>query len=249
MGIKVYNNPDYGVDEVSDTTVALILNLSRNISLYNWKSKNLYLKPNPKLPWQENTDKSSLRLKDSSLSLIGVGRIGSSVAIKMKNIIGELNFYDPYVPSGYEKVLGANRFKSLNDMLAKSDIVSLHTPLNEETRGMVDEVFIKKLKKGSILINTSRGGIIKNLDCIHMGILSGKLGAVGLDVLPKEPPDRSSKEKLLLSWANDSKISNQIIINPHTSYYSPQSYEEMRYKAAKMSLDAMRGNLKHNRII
>ena len=248
-GIKVFNNPDYGIDEVSDSAIAMILNLSRNITFYDKKSRHLFLNPNQKFPWQENTENSSLRLKDSSLGLIGVGRIGSAVALKMKNIIGEINFYDPYVSSGYEKVISANRFESLYSMLSKSDIVSLHTPLNEETSGMVNDAFIKKMRKGSILINTSRGGIIESLDCIYNGILSGNLGAVGLDVLPTEPPDKSLREKLLLSWANQNKISERVIINPHTSYYSPQSYEEMRHKAAEMSLEAMEGNLKRNRII
>ena len=222
---------------------------NKNFIKINDFYRHLFLNPNLKFPWQENTENSSLRLKDSSLGLIGVGRIGSAVALKMKNIIGEINFYDPYVSSGYEKVLSANRFESLHSMLSKSDIVSLHTPLNEETLGMVNDVFIKKMRKGSILINTSRGGIIESLDCIYNGIESGNLGAVGLDVLPTEPPDKSLREKLLLSWANQNKISERVIINPHTSYYSPQSYEEMRYKAAKMSLEAMEGNLKRNRII
>ena len=115
----------------------------------------------------------------------------------MKNIIGEINFYDPYVSSGYEKVISANRFESLYSMLSKSDIVSLHTPLNEETSGNGQRcIYKKKMRKGSILINTSRGGIIESLDCIYNGVVSGNLGAVGLDVLPTEPPDKSLREKV-----------------------------------------------------
>ena len=144
--IEVFNNPDYGVDEVSDTTIAMILSLGRNIGKYKIKLKsllkNLILKILGRkilifLYW----------FKEISLGLIGVGRIGSSVALKMKNIVGNLNFYDPYVPSGYEKVLGANRFNSLENMLENSQIISFHVPLTKETKGMINRSFINKMQK------------------------------------------------------------------------------------------------------
>ena len=97
--------------------------------------------------------------------------------LKMKNIVGNLNFYDPYVPSGYEKVLGANRFNSLESMLENSQIISFHVPLTKETKGMINRSFINKMQENSILINTSRGGIIDSLDCLYNGLSSGKLSS------------------------------------------------------------------------
>ena len=97
--------------------------------------------------------------------------------LKMKNIVGNLNFYDPYVPSGYEKVLGANRFNSLENMLENSQIISFHVPLTKETKGMINRSFINKMQENSILINTSRGGIIDSLDCLYNGLSSGKLSS------------------------------------------------------------------------
>ena len=249
-GIKVFNNPDYGVDEVSDTSVAMILSLGRNIHAYNSKAKKLLKNQRSKYPWQENTDFSSVRFKKMSLGLVGVGRIGSSVAYKMKNIVKNINFYDPYVPSGYEKVLGATRYDSLDKFLKNSNIISFHVPLTMETEGMINEAFINKMQENSILVNTSRGGIIDSLNCLYQGLVSGKLQSLGLDVLPEEPPNLSKKEKLLFNWINEENdLSKKIIINPHTSYYSPESYEEMRKKAALMALNCLKKRQLSNRIV
>ncbi len=249
-GIKVFNNPDYGVDEVSDTALAMIMNLSRCIGYYNNKARSLVIKPNLKNPWQENINHQSLRLKSLKLGLVGAGRIGSSLALKMKNIIGDINFYDPYVDAGYEKVLDATRHDSLKELLGTSDIISVHVPLSSETEGMINDDFINSMKTGSILINTARGGLLSSYDCLAKGILSGRIGAVGLDVLPEEPPEIDKQNIFLSSWIDlNSEFSDRIIINPHTAYYSPDSYEEMRYKASKMSLNALDGIQKQNRIV
>jgi lactate dehydrogenase-like 2-hydroxyacid dehydrogenase len=248
--IKVFNNPDYGVDEVSDTALAMILHFSRCLGHYNNKSRELVLNPNTSHPWQENINQNALRLKDLTLGLVGVGRIGSALALKMKNIIGEVHFYDPYVVAGYEKVLGASRHNSLNDLLNVSDIVSIHTPLEENTKGMINEDFVTSMKYGSIIINTARGGLLSSYDCLFDGLISGRIGAVGLDVLPEEPAILSKKDDFILSWLDVySDLYDRIIINPHTAYYSPESYKEMRIKASKMSLNALEDIQIQNRIV
>ena len=249
-GIKVFNNPDYGVDEVSDTALAMIMNFSRCINAYNNQSRELVSSPDPLKPWQENTNKNALRLKDANLGLVGVGRIGSALALKMKNIIGSINFYDPYVVAGYEKVLGANRYDSLEGLLECSDIVSVHTPLGPETKELIDDAFVNSMKDGCILINSARGGLLSSKACIYNGLKSGKIGAVGLDVLPEEPPLLDAKDEFLSSWLDtNNEFSDRIMINPHTAYYSPQSYEEMRRKAATMALKALQDQQIQNRII
>ncbi len=106
------------------------------------------------------------------------------------------------------------------------------------------------MQENSILINTSRGGIIDSLDCLHSGLSSGKLSSLGLDVLPEEPPSLSKKEELFISWiAEDNELSDKIIINPHTSYYSPESYQEMRTKAAIMALNCLHKKQVNNKIV
>ena len=219
--IKVFNNPDYGVDEVSDTALAMIMNFSRCLGFYNNKSRSLVMEPNQDNPWQENTNINALRLKNKTLGLIGAGRIASSLALKMKNIIGDIHFYDPYVPAGYEKVLGAFRHDKLESLLGNADIVSIHTPLTEKTEGLVNQDFIDSMKHGSILINTARGGILSSHSFLYDALNSGKILAVGLDVLPEEPPIINAKDAFLHSWLDlKSEFADRIIINPHTAYYS-----------------------------
>ena len=187
-GIKVFNNPDYGVDEVSDTALAMIMNFSRCVSTYNQEARRLVRCPDSTSSWQENTNLEALRLKDSVLGIVGVGRIGSALALKAKNIIGRVHFYDPYVPSGFEKVLDADRHGTLESLLKCSDIVSVHVPLNSDTKGLIDDSFIRSMKMGSILINTARGGLLQSHSTLLSALTSGRLRSVGLDVLPEEPP-------------------------------------------------------------
>lgn len=248
--IKVFNNPDYGVDEVSDTALAMIMHFSRCLGFYNNKSRSLVLEPNQINPWQENTNINALRLKSMTLGLIGAGRIGSSLALKMKNIIGDIHFYDPYLAAGYEKVLGASRHNKLESLLSNADIVSIHTPLTEETKGLINKGFIDSMKHGSILINTARGGLLSSHSLLYNALSSGKISAVGLDVLPEEPPILNTKDKFLASWIDlKSEFADRIIINPHTAYYSAESYQEMRNKAAIMALNALSNSQIQNRIV
>ena len=102
------------------------------------------------------------RLNKLSLGIIGLGRIGGSIARKFLPFSTNVGFYDPYISNGYEKVFGIKRYTSLSDLLKSSDIVSINTPLNNETKGMINEEFLNHMKKGSYLINLSRGPIVKN---------------------------------------------------------------------------------------
>ena len=112
---------------------------------------------------------------------------------------------------------------------------------------MVNKKFLSNMKKGVVLINTSRGKLIKNLDILYDYLANNKLFAVGLDVLPEEPPN--SNNKLINAWLKNHDFMNRIIINPHTAYYSKQSYEEMREKAIKMAINASSNKQVLNRII
>jgi len=227
FGINFANTPDYGIHEVADTTCSMITALSRKIFLYNSKCKN-YSKG-----WQENVLNPIKRSTEHNLGIIGAGRIGSAVALRMKAFGMNVAIYDPYVSNGYEKTLGVTRFESLNDILKYSSIISIHAhPLNKETKGMVNEDFVNHMNDATIFINTARGKIVDKLDTLYNGLMSGKLDSVGLDVLPDEPP--LNTEKLITAWKDTSNpISSRIIITPHTAFYTPSSWKEMRIKAAQ----------------
>jgi lactate dehydrogenase-like 2-hydroxyacid dehydrogenase len=223
--IPFCNTPDYGVEEVSDTACAFILGFIRQIYFYNDKSK--YIRNG----WQCHSEIPIKRTSDHCLGIIGMGRMGTTVALRMKSFGMQVGFYDPFVSSGYEKAIGVKRFNNLNDLIKFSSIISIHTPLTSTTKGMIDDDFIDQLNSGTILVNTARGKIIKNLDVLMRGLMLNKISFLGLDVIPDEPP--SNFEQLIQEWKNTESIYyNRILINPHSAYYSIKSWHEMRSKCA-----------------
>ena len=115
--------------------------------------------------------------------------------------------------------------------LEKADIISIHTPLTDETISMVNTDFFKNVKENLILINTARGKII-DLDALYYALRGGLLNAAGLDVLPKEPPELD--HPLFKAWCgNEDWINGRLVITPHAAFYNKDSYNEMRTKAAE----------------
>jgi D-3-phosphoglycerate dehydrogenase len=232
-GIAVSNNPTYCVDEVSDTALAMILNIARGITRLDFNSRSF------NGTWQENAINSLRRLGTTKLSIIGAGRIGASVLQKAKAFKFDLSFYDPSLPSGWERTLGCKRYERLDDLLSESDIVSLHVPLNNDTDSLVDEKFICSMKKGASLVNTSRGKIIKNLDVIYDALFSNHLANVALDVLPVEPP---GPHPLVDAWKERAKwLDGRLIINPHNAFFSQEAALEMRLLAAQNAAKVIAG--------
>ncbi|MHC4637339.1 MAG: C-terminal binding protein [Planctomycetota bacterium] len=239
--IPLSNTPDYGTEEVADTACAMILAFQRKVVLYD-RACRYYTDG-----WYDNLLKPHQRTSDQTLGIIGVGRIGTAVVNRMKPFGYTICGYDPYQPSGHEKAIGYNRADSLEELLDRSDIVSIHCPLTEETRAMVNDDFIRRMKKGSSLINTARGGIIESLDCIERALRRDHLASVGFDVLPDEPP---KEHPLILAWRNDeSWISGRMIVNPHSAYYSERGWYEMRYKAAETARLFLKEAKLRNKII
>ena len=239
--IYVCNTPDYGTEEVSDTAIAMIMNIARGVSRYDYHCR--HYRDN----WQENTITSIKRTSDYKLGVIGAGRIGGSVITKANALRFQTYFYDPYVVRGHEKMLGANRVESLEELLSQCNIISINCPLSDETRGMIDESFIAKMKDGSSLVNTARGGIVKDIDIFYEPLKTRKLSNLALDVIPHEPPKDS---KLINAWRNREKwLDGRFILNPHTSYYSDTAYFEMRQKAALNSKRILDGEIPFNIIV
>jgi lactate dehydrogenase-like 2-hydroxyacid dehydrogenase len=225
-GIKVCIVPDYGVEEVAQSAVSFIVSHARNISGYNQEAKERYLKNT----WQKINSKVK-RISQQTVCIIGVGRIGSSASLLCKAFGFNVILYDPYVSRGYEKVLGIKRCETIKEALEQSDYVTIHVPSNNN-KGMINEKFIKNMKDGAVLVNTARGELVKDLDCIQDGIETNKLSAVYLDVLEQEPPIR---HEFLDKW-RDGFYGPRVVINPHTSFYSDKSFIEMRTKACMSAL-------------
>ena len=225
-GIPVCNTPDYGTTDVADHAIALILALARGIVAFN-----AGLKEDIGIGWDFNAAPTVRRLSGQVLGIVGLGRIGTATALRGKALGMQVVFYDPYRPTGTELALGLTRVHSLEALLALADVVSLHTPLSEETRRMIDGAAVARMKPGTLLVNTSRGPVV-DPDAVLEGLRSGQLAGAALDVLPVEPPLGS--EALLVAWRNDDPaLANRLILTPHAAFYSQSSLADLRRKSAE----------------
>lgn len=239
-GIPFSNTPDYGTEEVADTACAMTLALQRKIRAYDLACRTY---PSG---WQEHVQPPLTRTNTCTLGVVGVGRIGTAVINRLRPFGYRIVGYDPHQPSGHEKAVGYHRAKSLEELLGDADMVTLHCPLGENTRGMVNSTFLDAMKPGASLVNTARGGLIDGLDGLEAALRSGKLASAALDVLPEEPP---GDHPLIQAWREDAPwLSGRLLINPHSAYYSESAWREMRYKAAETAALALRDGTLRNRI-
>lgn len=231
--IPVSNVPDYCISEVADTTVAFILNIIRNTTRMDFLAKTAVQ------GWQNLCLQSMHRTSSYTVGLIGTGNIGRSVMDRLAVFSIKTIFYDPYLSAAQVSQSKGARISSLKELLAVADIVSIHTPLTAETKGMVDEQFLKNMKTGASLINTARGKIIKDLDLIYEYLMNNHLSCIAFDVLPTEPPVPS---KLIDAWRNNAdSLQGRVVINPHTAFFSQESLVEVREKASKNSKAVLMG--------
>ena len=134
--------------------------------------------------------------------------------------------------------VGFNRARTLHELLGMADVVSIHTELNRETRGMINAAAVAAMKPGAYLINSARGPICDTAALLE-GLRSGKLLAVGLDVLPREPG--GTEDPLVAAWhANEPWIRGRVILGPHAAFFSPDSFADLRRKCAETVVDYLR---------
>jgi phosphoglycerate dehydrogenase-like enzyme len=225
-GIPVCNTPDYGTREVADHAIALMLTLTKSIAFHD-ESLRADLRAN----WRPALNPFGQRLSDCTFGVVGLGRIGAAAALRAKAFDMDVVFYDPYRPNGTELALGVRRADTLEELVGQSDVVSVHTPLNDETRHLIDAPALAAAKRGVILINTARGPIV-DIDALHDAMKDGQVLAAGLDVLPEEPanPDRP----LIAAWrAGEPWIRHRLLVTPHSAFFTPQSLRDIRRLSAR----------------
>jgi D-3-phosphoglycerate dehydrogenase/C-terminal binding protein len=232
-GIPVANVPDYGTEEVADSAVGLMLALTRGITFLN---NRLQRKDGP---WMYTQAAPLLRLRGRMFGIIGLGRIGTAAAVRAKALGMDVAFYDPHKPDGYDKALGVRRVEKLDDLLRQAFVVSVHCPLTEETRHIIDARAIKLMPDGSYLVNTARGATV-DATAIPAAIRSGKLAGAAIDVLPQEPPP--DDHPLLAAWRDVADpCHDRVIINPHVAFYAEEGLLDMRVKGSQACRRALLG--------
>ena len=223
-GIAVCNVPDYGTTEVADSAIAMMLAFARGTA-----ACDAALRADLKGGWTHIHSVTARRLREACFGVIGLGRIGTASALRARAFGMRVAFYDPALPNGAELSFGFTRARTLTELLGTADVVTIHAPLTEDTRRMIDAAAVAAMKPGAYLINTARGPICDTA-ALLAGLRSGKLAAVGLDVLPEEPA--TPEDPLVAAWqANEPWIRGRMLLNPHAGFYSPDALVDLRRKA------------------
>ncbi|HEY3901384.1 MAG TPA: C-terminal binding protein [Chthoniobacter sp.] len=221
QGIAVCNVPDYGTEEVADHAIALALALCRQLFPLDQEAKQL--------GWTIRVEPKLRRLRELTFGVVGLGRIGTATALRAKSLGFRVLFHDPYLPNGTDKAVGITRVRTLDELLSRTDILSLHCPLTTETRYLIAERELALMKPGAFVVNTARGAVIKKeaiLEALHKGRLAG----AGLDVVEDEP----------LKSAAEASTPN-LIVTCHAAFCSVESKLEMRATSARIARAAVLG--------
>ncbi len=212
LGIAVNYVPDYCLREVSDHAMALLLALARKVPLSNKLVQSGRWEVPPIVPLR--------RLEGQVLGLVGFGNIPRALAPKAKAFGLKVLGHDPFVSKGTLATAGVEGV-SFDDLLARSDFISVHAPLLPQTRGLMNAAAFAKMKTGAYLINTARGPLVDE-PALIAALDSGHLGGAALDVVAAEP---LAKDSPLIGRDN-------VILTPHTGFYSVEALEELQTKCA-----------------
>ncbi len=220
-GIVVTNVPDYCIDEVSDHALALIMSLARGVTLLDRDVRSG--------SWTPSDARPIHRLRGRTLGLVGFGRIARALAAKVAPLGFRVITTDPFVPEEAVRKAGAEP-RTLQELLATSDFVSIHAPLTADSRHLIGAAELALMKPDAILINTSRGPLV-DVEALRAALADGRLGGAGLDVLEVEPPE-----------ADDPLLHrDDVIVTPHAAFYSEESLEELQRKAVEQVIEALAG--------
>jgi len=222
-GITVCNVPTYGDETVAEHAFALILTMSRKLceSIERTRRGDFSLE-----------GLRGFDLEGKTIGIVGVGRIGSNVIRIAKGFLMNAIAYDTRKNEELAKKLGFD-YVSFDELLQKSDIITLHCPYNEKTHHLINRDNVKKIKKGAILINTARGGVVET-EALLNGLKEGILAGIGLDVLEEEHAIKEEKQLLsrIFTDEHDFKkmlaghmLLNQenVVVTPHNAFNSKES--------------------------
>ena len=213
-GIKVFNTPDGPVNAVAELTVGLVLSLLRNIPLSDRKLRGGV--------WDKHM--GSL-LKGKKVGIIGFGRIGRQTGELLNGLGAKILYCDPGV-----KEVGEGSFskKSMDELLSESDIVTLHLPFTEDSKGLIGGEQLLRMKPGAILVNVSRGGIVEE-NALYENLKKGHLAGAALDVFEKEPYNGKLGEL------------DNVILTPHIGSYAKESRVYMELEATNNLIKGLFG--------
>ncbi len=225
-GIAVVNAPTGNTVAAAEHTVALMLALARNIPSAHQSMKQG--------EWKRSAF-MGIEVRNKTLGVIGLGRVGSEVARRAQSFAMNLVAFDPFVAPDYARRLGVELL-SFEDVLARSDFITLHTPLTDSSRNLISTEELARMKPGARLINVARGELVDE-DALLKALDNGKLAGVALDVFAKEPPGPSP----LLDHP-------KVVITPHLGASTQEAQREVAVEAAEQVLAVLKGEPASNTV-
>ena len=208
LGVAVGNAPAYGTEDVAEHAIALILAASRHVA---WFHCAIAAGGYP-----DSTSRSIHRMIGRTLGIVGVGRIGSAVARRGIGLGLRVIGFDPYRPAPELSALGVEPV-AMDQLLAESDFVSLHVPLNDETRGLMTRERLARMRPEAILVNTSRGPVVDEAALID-ALRSHTISGAALDVFEREPLATDSPLRTL----------DNVVLTPHAAGFSIEAWADLR---------------------
>jgi len=222
-GVVSTNTPDVLTEATADLTWALMMSCARRIvEGHKMTEKGQYKGWSPSLLIGQD-------LWEATLGIFGAGRIGRAVAKRAKGFNMKILYTDAFAWEEGENELNAKRVE-FDELLAQSDFLSLHAPLLESTKKIMNYTSFKKMKKNSILVNAARGGLVDEAD-LYRALVEGEILGAGLDVYDPEPPEKNNP---LLSM-------DQVVLAPHTGSASVNSRNGMAQLAAQNVINVLQG--------
>jgi len=216
-GIAVCNTPGVNANAVADLTFALLLCIARRIPLLDRETKNG--------EWLRST---GFELFGKTIGIIGLGAVGKAAAKRASGFSMKVMAYDPFINREYAAANGIIA-AAFDDIIKEADFISLHLPLTEDTRNIISGDVMKNMKKGAVIINTSRGGLIDE-SAAYEYLASEHLGGLGLDAFEAEPPGSSPLFTL-----------DNVIATPHTGAHTKEATAAMAEMSVRNLIDALSG--------
>lgn len=226
-GVIVVNTPESNVVSAAEHTIGLLLASCRNIPEANNRIKGR--------TW-ERAGLKGVELQDKTVGIIGLGRIGSLVATRLKAFSMKVIAYDPYISEARFKKYGVEKIDTLEELLKEADFLTVHTPKTEETMGMIGKDQFKLVKKGVRVVNCARGGIIDEKD-LAAALKEGIVASAGIDVLVDEPNPISP----LLDFDN-------VVVTPHLGADTVEAQDNVGITVAQEVISALRGEMVPNAV-
>ncbi len=218
-GIGLINTPGYATREVAAHALAMVLALNRRLLDMDRYARNDWA------GWRKGGDIRCLA--DLTLGVVGAGRIGRATIQAARGLVGRILVYDS---ADLRAVADTERVGTLNDLLRRSDIVTLHLPLTAETRELIGREQLALMPSGAIFVNTSRGGLVDE-NALAEALINGHLGGAGVDVFQAEPP-----------WPGHPLLSApNTLLTPHVAWYSNAAEVNGRTEAIVATLDYLEG--------